>query len=204
MLEYLMDQLNAISLFLSAASAVMMLVVTIESKNVTKISAEIQKEMYALQQKYNRAFLCPKCDIICSEAGGIIKISLYNYGQGPMTINHLDITNKDTGSQLHNAYEIVPENIGISYYSLETRGRNIGVGGHIKLIEIDSNKLNTKEYERVRKTLAKYTITVYYTGVYEQDIEMNATKDLAKLFGNVYRKSDGKVRKKSILKKRRR
>lgn len=201
---FLIEQVNAISLFLSATSAVMMLMVAIESKNMTKRSSEIQKEMYALQQKYNMAILCPKCDIVCSEAGGVIKISLYNYGQGTMTINHLDITNKDTESLLHNAYEIVPENIGISYYSLETKGRNIRVGGHIKLIEIDSNKLNAKEYERVRRTLAKYTITVYYTGVYEQDIEMEATKDLAKLFGNVYRKSGGKVRKKFILNKRRR
>lgn len=200
----MIELVNAISLFLSGASAVLMLVIANESKNMTQRSAELQKQIYALQQKCNMALLCPKCDIVCSEAGGIIKISLYNYGQGTMTINHLDITNKDTESLLHNAYEIVPENIGISYYSLETKGRNIRVGGHIKLIEIDSNKLNAKEYEIVRRTLARYTITVHYTSVYEQDTEMEATKDLAKLFGNVYRESGRKVRKKFILNKRRR
>lgn len=203
-MEPLIDLINAVSLLLSGISAAMMLFVATESKNMAKRSAELQKEMYALQQKYNMAFLCPKCDIVCSETGGIIKISLYNYGQGTMIINHLDIINKDTESLLHNAYEIVPENIGISYYSLETKGRNISVGGHIKLIEIDLNKLNAKEYEKVRRTLAKYTITVYYASVYEQDMEMEATKDLAKLFGNVYRKSSGKVRKKSIFRKRNR
>lgn len=202
--KFPIELLNAISLFLSASSAILMVIIANESKNMTQRSAELQKQMYALQQKYNMAFLCPKCDIVCSETGGIIKISLYNYGQGTMTINHLDITNKDTESLLHNAYEIVPDNIGISYYSLETKGRNIGVGGHIKLIEINSNKLNAREYEIVRKTLARYTITVYYTSVYEQDTEMQVTKDLAKLFGYVYRKSSGKVRNKFFLNKRRR
>lgn len=200
-MELLVEQINTISVLLSGISAAMMLFVAIESKNMAKRSAELQKEMYALQQKYNMALLCPKCDIVCSETGGIIKISLYNYGQGTMIIKHLDIINKDTESLLHNAYEIVPENIGISYYSLETKGRNISVGGHIKLIEIDLNKLNAKEYEKVRRTLAKYTITVYYAGVYEQDVEMEATKDLAKLFGNVYRKSSEKIKKKSIFRK---
>lgn len=56
----------------------------------------------------------------------------------------------------------------------------------------------------MRRALAKYTINVYYTGVYKQDIEMEATKDLAKLFGNVYREYGGKVRKKFILNRRRR
>lgn len=186
-MELLIENLNMVSLILSAISTVLMLAVAVASKEVTKRSAEIQKEMFDLQQKYNITSMCPKCDIVCSEASGIIKISLYNYGQGTMTINHLDITNKETESVLYNAYEIIPENIGISYYSLETKGRNIRVGGHIKLIEIDTNKLDAKEYERVRRALAKYTITVYYKGVYEQDIEMEATKDLAKLFGNVYR-----------------
>lgn len=200
-MELLIEQINTVSVLLSGISAAMMLLVAIESKNMAKRSAELQKKMYALQQKYNMALLCPKCDIVCSETGGIIKISLYNYGQGTMIIKHLDIINKDTESLLHNAYEIVPENIGISYYSLETKGRNISVGGHIKLIEIDLNKLNAKEYEKVRRTLAKYTITVYYAGVYEQDVEMEATKDLAKLFGNVYRKSSEKIEKKSIFRK---
>ena len=202
MWKFLIEQVNAISLFLSATSTVLMLVVACETKDVNKRSAEIQKEMFDLQQKYNLASMRPKCDIVCSESSGIIKISLYNYGQGTMIINHLDIVNKDTESLLHNAYEIIPENIGITYYSLETKGRNIRVGGHIKLIEIDTNKLNAREYERVRRTLAKYTITVYYTGVYEQDIEMEATKDLAKLFGNVYRNFGGKERKIFILNKR--
>lgn len=200
-MEPIIELINAVSLLLSGISAALMLFVATASKNMAKQSAELQKEMYALQQKYNMAFLCPKCDIVCSETGGIIKISLYNYGQGTMIINHLDIINKDTESLLHNAYEIVPDNIGISYYSLETKGRNISVGGHIKLIEIDLNKLNAKEYEKVRRTLAKYTITVYYASVYEQDVEMEATKDLAKLFGNVYRKSSGKAKKKSIFRK---
>lgn len=195
-MELIIKNLNTVSLILSAISAVLMLAVASESKKVTKRSAETQKEMFDLQQKYNIVSMRPKCDIVCSEAGGIIKISLYNYGQGTMTINRLDITNKETGSVLHNAYEIIPENIGISYYSLETEGRYIRVGGHIKLIEIDTNKLDMKEYERVRRALAKYTIAVYYTGVYEQDKEMDETKDLAKLFGNVYRNSGGKQEKK--------
>lgn len=150
-------------------------------------NAEAQEKLLSLQQSHNIDALCPKCDIVCSEAGGIIKIGLYNYGHGTMAINHLDIVNKGTDSILHNAYEIIPDSIGLSYYSLEAKGRNIRVGGHIKLIEIDRNRLSMEEYKKVRKTLAQYMITVYYKGVYDDGTEMSVTKDLAKLFGNVYR-----------------
>lgn len=61
------------------------------------------------------------------------------------------------------------------------------MGAHIKLIEIDRNRLSAEEYKKVRKTLAQYTITVYYKGVNDDAAEIFATKDLAKLFGNVYR-----------------
>lgn len=183
----LLEFVNVISVLLSAAATVAMMVIAYTNKNVAKKNAEIQEKIFMLQQAYNKAALRPRCDIVCSETGGIIKISLYNYGHGTMIINHLDITNKETGSMLHNAYEIIPDNIGLSYYSLEAKGRNIRVGGHIKLIEINRNKISFEDYEKVRKVLAQYTITVYYGDVYEDKGELSATKDLAKLFGNVYR-----------------
>ncbi|MCM1266666.1 MAG: hypothetical protein NC302_02070 [Bacteroidales bacterium] len=186
---FIIEYVNTISVFLSAVSAVMMVVVAFESKKVAKDNAELQKKMLALQEKYNKASLCPKCDIVCSEAHRIIKISLYNYGQGTMKISHLDILNKETNSLFHNMYEIVPADIGLSYYSLETKGRNIEVGGHIKLIEIDQEKLNEEGYEKAKKILAQYTITVYYTGAYEDSVEMSTAKDLAKLFGTIHRES---------------
>lgn len=57
-----------------------------------------QDDLLALQQGNNMESLCPRCDIVCSEAGDLIKISLYNYGHGTMTINHLDIVNKEMES----------------------------------------------------------------------------------------------------------
>ncbi len=48
-------------------------------------------------------------------------------------------------------------------------------------------KISLEDYKKVRKVLAQYTVTVYYSGVYEDKGELSATKDLAKLFGNVYR-----------------
>lgn len=192
-MDFIIQQVNTISLFLSGVSAVLMLVVAIESKKIASGNVKLQTEMLELQKKYNKASLCPKCDIVCSEANGIIKISLYNYGQGTMKVSHLDIINKETESLFHNVYEIVPADIGLSYYSLETKGRNIEVGGHIKLIEIDRNKLAPEEYKKVRKILAQYTINVFYVGVYEDSTEMPATKDLAKLFGTIHRESCEKV-----------
>lgn len=183
----LLSYVNTLLLFVSVGAAVLMLAIAVISKDIEKKNAETQEKLLSLQQSHNIASLRPCCDIVCSEAGGIIKISLYNYGHGTMTINHLDIINKETGSVLHNAYEIIPDSIGLSYYSLEAKGRNIRVDGHIKLIEIDRNRLSAEEYKKVRKTLAQYTINVYYKGVYDDGTEMSATKDLAKLFGNVYR-----------------
>ncbi|MCM1223424.1 MAG: hypothetical protein NC548_54145 [Lachnospiraceae bacterium] len=186
---FIMEYVNTISVFLSAVSAVMMVVVAFESKKIAKDNAELQEKMLALQEKYNKASLCPKCDIVCSEANRIIKVSLYNYGQGTMKISRLDIFNKDTESLFHNMYEIVPTNIKLFYYSLETEGRNIEVGGHIKLIEINREKITDEEYERAKQILAQYTITVHYTGAYEDSMEMSAEKDLAKLFGTIHRES---------------
>lgn len=173
---------NSLSIGLTTVAALATCIIAYINNNIAKKTLDLQEE-------YNRVSQCPQCDIVCSEADGIIKISLYNYGQGTMVINHLDIFNKDTESLFHNAYEIIPESIGISYYSLEAKGRNIRVGGHIKLIEIDRNKLTEEQYVKVRRILAKYTITVYYRGVYEQDEEMTTTKDLGKLFGTVYREN---------------
>lgn len=183
----LLRLVNTISVFLSAVSAVLMFVVACISAIIAKKNVETQEKILSLQQRHNIAALLPRCDIVCSETGGIIKISLYNYGHGTMMINRLDIINKETGSILHNAYEIIPDSVGLSYYSLEARGRNIRVDGHIKLIEINRNRIPAEAYKKVRKTLAQYIVIVYYSGVYEGGTEMMAIKDLAKLFGNVYR-----------------
>lgn len=173
---------NILSVGLTTVAAIIMCVIAYINNNIAKKTLDLQKE-------YNRISICPKCDIVCSETDGIIKISLYNYGQGTMVINHLDILNKDTESLFHNMYEIIPENIGISYYSLETKGRNIKVGGHITLIQINRGKLDDEQYKKVRRILAKYSITVYFKGIYEQEGDMAATKDLGKLFGTVYREN---------------
>ncbi|MBD5537997.1 MAG: hypothetical protein HDQ99_20550 [Lachnospiraceae bacterium] len=139
------------------------------------------------QEKYNIAALCPTCDVVCSETNDRIKISIANYGHGTMIIDHLDIINKETSSVLHNMYEIIPESIGLKYYSTETRGRNIRVDGHIKLVEIDLKKLTAKGYAKIRRNLAKYTITVHYQGIYDQGVCRQVTKDLSELFGHTYR-----------------
>lgn len=84
-------------------------------------------------------------------------------------------------------YEIIPESIGLKYYSTETRSRNIRVDGHIKLVEIDLKKLTAKGYAKIRRNLAKYMITVYYQGVYDEGTCRQTTKDLSELFGHTYR-----------------
>lgn len=140
-----------------------------------------------MQENFNSAALCPTCDVVCSETNDRIKISIANYGHGTMIIDHLDIINKETSSVLHNMYEIIPESIGLKYYSTETRGRNIRVDGHIKLVEIDLKKLTAKGYAKIRRNLAKYKITVYYQGVYDKRTCRQATKDLSELFGHTYR-----------------
>lgn len=104
-----------------------------------------------------------------------------------MCIDYLDIINKETSSVFHNMYEIIPENIGLKYYSTETRGRNIRVDGHIKLVEIDLKKLTAKGYAKIRRNLAKYKIIVYYYGVYDKADKKQITKDLSELFGHTYR-----------------
>lgn len=70
-----------------------MLKIAVISKDIEKKNEKAQEKLLSLQQSYNLAALRPRCNIVCSEAGGIIKISLYDYGDGTITINHLDITN---------------------------------------------------------------------------------------------------------------
>lgn len=171
---------NAFSVMMSAACAVGMLVIAI-------VNFIFGLKKIKLQEEHNRMALCPKCDIVCSETGGIIKMSLYNYGNGAMTVKSLKIENKDTGSVLHNAYETVPATIGLKYYSLSTKGRNIVVNGHIKLIEIDKRKLRKEQYSQLRKALSRYIVTVSYQDIREQGPCMETAKDLADFFGRNYR-----------------
>lgn len=154
---------------------------------VTIINLRLSFSLKKMQEKYNCAALCPTCDIVCSETDDRIKISIANYGHGTMIVDHLDIINKETSSVLHDMYEIIPESIGLKYYSTETRGRNIRVDGHIKLVEIDLKKLTARGYAKIRRNLAKYTITVYYQGVYDKGDCRQTTKDLSELFGHTYR-----------------
>lgn len=175
-----MAMAQTLCMIASAFCTILMLVVTIIS---LRLSFVLEKK----QEKYNSAALCPTCDIVCSETNDRIKISIANYGHGTMCIDYLDIINKETSSVFHNMYEIIPENIGLKYYSTETRGRNIRVDGHIKLVEIDLKKLTAKGYAKIRRNLAKYKIIVYYYGVYDKADKKQITKDLSELFGHTYR-----------------
>lgn len=179
-LENHTDLADTLISFFMLICTVCMVCITIQNWRTAKKSVKVQEEYY-------RKALCPKCDIVCSEVGDRIKISLYNYGNGTMIVKEMKIINKDTGSLLHNVYEIVPDSVGLTYYSIESRGRHIMVGGHIKLIEVNLGKLSRKQYEKVKETLSRYTIVVSYKGVYEEEPMMNADKDLEKLFGRVYR-----------------
>lgn len=172
--------IGSVCTLLSAACAAGMLITAVV--NIVFHVKEIK-----IQKEHNRAMLRPKCDIVCSEAGGIIKISLYNYGHGTMMIDHLEITNKETGSVVHNAYEMVPDTIGLSYYSLATKGRDIAVNGHIKLIEINKKRLTREKYSKLRNALSKYTINVFYQDICGEGPCLEAKKDLADLFAKSYR-----------------
>lgn len=175
-----MTMAQTVCMIASAACAILMALFTI-------INICLSVILIKKQEKNNRAAFCPTCDVVCSETNDRIKISIANYGHGTMIIDHLEIINKETLSVLHNMYEIIPESIGLKYYSTETRGRNIRVDGHIKLVEIDLKKLTAKGYAKIRRNLAKYMITVYYQGVYDQGSCRQITKDLSELFGHTYR-----------------
>lgn len=61
---------NILSVGLTTVAAIIMCVIAYINNNIAKKTLDLQKE-------YNRISICPKCDIVCSETDGIIKISLW-------------------------------------------------------------------------------------------------------------------------------
>lgn len=149
-------------------------------------NVKLLKQELDLQKEHNNKMVQPKCNIVSAEINNTIKISIANYGNGLMTIDDIIITNKKTGLVCHSLYEIIPENINPSYYSIDTQGKDIAVRGHIKLIEIpfaiDTEKA---QYNKVREILSQYKITVKYHCIYGNNFV--AEKDLEILFGKIYR-----------------
>lgn len=60
-----LPDVNALSVALTA-------VATIAMCFIAYINNNIAKKTLALQEEYNRIALCPKCDIVCSEASKIL------------------------------------------------------------------------------------------------------------------------------------
>lgn len=161
---------------------------TLVKQNVesTQENIKLTKQQLDLQREHNNKIVQPKCNIVSTEINSTIKISISNYGNGIMTIEDIIITNKETGLVCHSLFEIIPENINIYYYSVDTQGKDIAVKGHIKLIEIlfenDTDKI---QYNKVRKILSQYKVTVKYHCIYGNHFV--AEKDLEILFGKIYR-----------------
>lgn len=152
----------------------------------TQENINLTKQGLDLQREHNNKMVQPKCNIVSTEFNSTIKISIANYGNGIMTIDDVIITNKKTGLVCHSLFEIIPENINPFYYSIDTQGKDIAVRGHINLIEIPfTNDTEKEQYNRVRKILSQYKITVKYHCIY--DNKFVAEKDLEILFGRIYR-----------------
>lgn len=110
-------------------------------------------------------------------------VCISNYGNGVMTIDNIVISNKNTGAICYSLFEVIPEDIKLSYYSIDTQGRDIAVNGHIILIEIKN--FDKLQYNKIREILCQYKITVNYHCIYKNTF--CETKDLDVLFGKTYR-----------------
>ena len=143
------------------------------------------KKNMELQEEHFKKCLQPFCNIRCVDLNHSIKIELYNVGLGYLKIENISIVNKLSQEDNISLYKIFPQNLKLSYYSVDIIGSGICSNQYITLMKIDNIK--AQERKIIRSILKEYEIQIQYSDVY--GIQYSTKKELHFLYGNKYRKS---------------
>lgn len=152
-----------------------------------KRGIKLQEKNFEMQKDHFQKSLKPNCNIRCTEIDKVIHIDAYNSGQGFMIIKSIEITTPNKDESYKALHKVFPQNIKLTYYSVDLKNYGVPVDKYVTLVETD--QLNVDELKRIRSLLAKYIIEIKYNDVYDE--EYIARKELSILFGKEHRPQNG-------------